>query len=84
MAAYERAAQVYGAQVFTAANAFLATAAENTLTDGLCLGGVTLGGYTVADPGAAVSDCALQGGAEGRDPLVEVESITGAVFVFGP
>ena len=86
--AQDRAAQAYGAQVFTAINAHLAADPANTLTAGGCGGGaagysigVAPNEFAVAAPGTPVSDCQING--DETSFGVTVESSNGVNFEFG-
>ncbi len=84
--AQNRAAQAYGSQIYTAANAYLAENISATAGDVIvgCGSGATytVGSFTVPDPGSAVNACAVT--ASGANQvIVNVTSSNGVGFSFG-
>jgi type IV pilus assembly protein PilA len=77
--AQDRAAQAYGAQVYTAINAYIAADPANVLVTGGCGGGATgftIGSgtqiFTVRAPGTPVTSCTI--GGDTNTPTVQVIS----------
>lgn len=85
--AQDRAAQAYGQQVYTAANAYLAEYINATGADvaaDACGNGEVyeVGDYSVNDPGSSVSTCTITAGT-GTDFSVAVTSVNGKSFSWG-
>jgi type IV pilus assembly protein PilA len=80
--AIDRAAQVYGQNVFKAATAYVAGEVNTTLVTGACDVGYTAGSYSLPSPGSArVSSCTVNNGVAGL-PQVVVTSAQGKTFTF--